>query len=179
MGVLTFLLGVSPKVYLAIIVIGVVVFGMGMLEKDGYNRGWASRNKDAVKEAAKLQIALEAEKARKQQVVEKVITVFRDRIKIVKETSDAIVNAVPPPIDNPILSGNYRVLHDAAASGVVPDPAKLDGDIKAAATVDAVTFRTAVAKNYGICHQIEVQLLSAQDLLRGLFNIKENENVGN
>lgn len=72
---------------------------------------------------------IEVAKLKEKQVVvtTKVETVYLDRVTTVKEKGDVIVKQVPVyiPADSCALPAGYRILHDSAAKGVVPD--SLDG----------------------------------------------------
>jgi predicted acylesterase/phospholipase RssA len=116
---------------------------------------------------AELQAALEREKARQAQVVEKVVVEYRDRVKVIKEKGDEIVKAVPYYVRaSCALPGGWRVLHDAAASGSFPeDP---DGAIAAAEPVEGVAAAETVASNYAACRADQARLAALQQLLAGI-----------
>jgi hypothetical protein len=52
----------------------------------------------------------------------------------------------------------FRVLHDAAAAGVVPDPAR----VAAAAPVEPAAAAATIADNYATCNDLRQQLLGWQ-----------------
>lgn len=72
---------------------------------------------------------IEVAKLKEKQVVvtTKVETVYLDRVTTVKEKGDVIVKQVPVyiPADSCALPAGYRILHDSAAKGIVPD--SIDG----------------------------------------------------
>jgi hypothetical protein len=74
-----------------------------------------------------------------------------ERVRVVRERAAAIVKEVPiyVPVDSCPLSGGFRVLHDAAAAGVLPDPAR----IPLAAPVPAQAVAGTVAGNYATCQE--------------------------
>lgn len=89
-------------------------------------------------------------------------TVYVDRIKTIREESDAIVREIPVfvPAGACELPGGFRLLHDAAArGGAVPDPAALAD----AAPVAAQDATRTVAENYGACGETAQRLTSLQD----------------
>lgn len=97
------------------------------------------------------QAAYEAEEQTKTAAVtEKVVTVYVDKVRTVYRTGATIIKEVPVyvPVDAPALPGGFRVLHDAAAAGRVPDPAGLPD----AAPVAAQAVAATVADNYTACH---------------------------
>lgn len=62
------------------------------------------------------------------------------------------------PSDSCTLPSGFRVLHDAAANGEVPDPASIPN----AATVPAQDAATTVAENYGTCRETAQRLIDFQ-----------------
>jgi hypothetical protein len=144
-----------------------VIAGAWSIDHHGYNRGAAEiqllRDQEKVAYAA----ALEREKARQAQVVEKVRVEYVDRVKVIKEKGDEIVKAVPYYVRGSCaLPGGWRVLHDAAASGSFPeDP---DGAVAAAEPVEGVAAAETVAANYATCRADQARLAALQQLLTGL-----------
>ena len=82
-------------------------------------------------------------------------TIIKDRYVYVKDTDCA-------------LSGGFRVLHDAAAHGVIPQPAA----IADAASAPAADVADTVATNYGTCHQIAERLTALQAWVRAQQDLK-------
>lgn len=72
------------------------------------------------------------------------------------------------PTDSPPLPGGFRVLHDAAAAGEVPDPAR----IPHAAPVAADAAAETVAANYGACRLNAVRLQGMQEWAREQGKVK-------
>jgi hypothetical protein len=119
------------------------------------------------KERKVMQAALDAEKLRQQQVVTRTVIEYRDRIQIVKEQADAIVKEVPIliPAGGCQLSGAFRVLHDAAAGGELPE-----NPGRAAAAADPVEIAAAaetVFANYAACRADQTRLSELQKLVKG------------
>ena len=121
------------------------------------------RHRIADEAARKEQSAQAAKVAEKQaEVTTKVVTEYVDRVKVVREKAREIVKEVPVyvPADSCPLPSGFRVLHDAAASGVPPVP---DAAARAdAAPVPAQTVAATVADNYGTCRETAEQLTALQ-----------------
>lgn len=62
------------------------------------------------------------------------------------------------PSDSCPLPGGFRVLHDAAANGEVPNPARIPD----AAAVLAQDAAATVAENYGTCRETAQRLIDLQ-----------------
>lgn len=84
-----------------------------------------------------------------------------ERIRTVTKT---ITKEVPVyvPSDSCPLPGGFRVLHDAAAHGEVPEPAR-SAD---AAAVPAQDAAATVADNYGTCRETAQRLTDLQEWIR-------------
>lgn len=93
-------------------------------------------------------------------VTTEVVTKYVDRVRIVKEKGAEIVKEVPVyvPSDSCSLPGGFRVLHDAAALGVVSDPAGITN----APTVPAQDVAAIVAENYATYHECAEQVIALQ-----------------
>jgi hypothetical protein len=167
MGFLALLRLVPTSVWLGLAAALAVMAGAWAIDHHGYNRGAAEVQIKWDKDRAELQAALEREKARQAQVVEKVVIEYRDRVKVIKEKGDEIVKAVPYYVRaSCALPGGWRVLHDAAASGSFPeDP---DGAIAAAEPVEGVAAAETVASNYAACRADQARLAALQQLLAGI-----------
>ncbi len=137
------------------------------IDHNGYRRGSEAVKVEWQKERVAYIAALQKEQARQAQMVEKVVIEYRDRVKIVKEKGDEIVKLVPQYVRTScVLPGAWRVLHDSAASGGVPeDPA---GAIAAADTVESLAALETVAANYTACHENAARLTALQQLVVGL-----------
>lgn len=142
-----------------------LIAGAWALDHHGYERGAADVHIAWSLEHEAMQKALDVERARQAQVVEKVVVEYRDRVKIEKEKADAITQYVPIMVDRDCtLSGGFRVLHDAAATGALPeDPA---GVARAAAPVEAPAVATTVAENYATCRADQARLTALQQLVK-------------
>jgi hypothetical protein len=111
--------------------------------------------------AANASLALQVKQAA---ATERVVTKYVDRVKVVEGRTRTIIKEVPVyvPADSPLLPPGYRVLHDAAAEGVIPDPAR----IADAAPVPAQDAASGVIDNYGTCHANAEQLTALQEWIR-------------
>lgn len=98
------------------------------------------------------------------QAADRIVTRYVDRVRTVQETAAVITKEVPVhvPSDACPLPAGFRLLHDAAAAGRVPDAAHLAD----AAPADAQTVAATVADNYATCHAIREQLTALQQFER-------------
>lgn len=101
--------------------------------------------------------------AKQAQTTTQVVTQYVDRIQIVHQRGKDIVKEVPVyvPLTSPTcdLSGGFRLLHDAAATGSeLPDPAR----IADAPTAPAQDVAATVADNYATYHEVAEQLKALQ-----------------
>ena len=87
-------------------------------------------------------------------------TVYVEQVREVRVKGDTVVREVPVyvPAGSPDLPGGFRVFHDAAAAGSVPDPAAVPD----AAPVDAQAVAATVAANYFTCHETREALIALQ-----------------
>lgn len=92
-------------------------------------------------------------------------TVYVDKIKYIKEKSDAIVQQVPVyiPADSCPLPGGFRILHDAAANSTVPDASAGTE----AAPVPVRDAAATIARNYSTCHQAIANANALWDWIEG------------
>lgn len=104
------------------------------------------------------------------------VTKYVDRIKIIHETKYITVTEVEKYVkdDSCSLSGGFRVLHDAAALGVVPDSAGLG----TATCTTPQDVAATVAENYFIHYETVEALNLCQDTVRLLkeFNDAQGNN---
>lgn len=141
------------------IAIGVLVLAvLGGIYAKGRNdstRSWQAKETARQLAEARRRVALQAEvdqlagdleAARAaRQVVTRTIT---------REVPRYVREPVPQCADSGLHAGGWRVLHDAAAGAVAPDPARLAD----AAPVPAETTATTVADNYAGCHEAADQV---------------------
>jgi hypothetical protein len=121
---------------------------------------------DAEKSATTLQAA--RTEVAQTEATTQVVTKYVDRIQVVRERGNDIVKEVPIYVPNPsdpaacALPGGFRVFHDAAAQGELPDPAKRVD----AAAVTAQDVAATVADNYATCNANTEQLKALQEWAR-------------
>ena len=129
-----------------------------------YNAGQADVQAkwDASVEKGKAEIArLQAQANR---ISTKIETKYLTRVETIRGATQTIVRQVPVfvPAGSCELPGGFRVLHDAAAQGYVPDAARIPD----AAPVPAQAVAGTVADNYGTCHETAERLIELQDWVR-------------
>jgi hypothetical protein len=118
---------------------------------------------------ASQQLVLAEVKTQQAEAAIQVVTKYVDRIQVVREKGDAILKEVPiyVPVQADAACTVHRgfvSLHDAAAAGELPEPAR---DADASAEGFALSaLASAVATNYQICHENAEQLKALQDWIR-------------
>ncbi|MEO8021054.1 hypothetical protein [Polaromonas sp.] len=82
----------------------------------------------------------------------------------IRTVTETIIKEVPIYVkaDTCPMSGGFRVLHDAAANGEVPNPAAIPD----AAPVPAQTAASTVAENYGTCRAAIENLSGLREWVR-------------
>ena len=96
-------------------------------------------------------------------------TQYVDRVRVVREKGDTIIKEVPVyvPVQADAactINRGFVRLHDAAAAGKLPEPAR---DADAAATGIALSaVAGTVAANYQTCHENAEQLRALQTWVR-------------
>lgn len=121
--------------------------------------------------AGRLQAELE-----QAQMGERVVTVYVDRVRTVRERGATITREIPIHVTAkadaacPVPAGFVRV-HDAAAQGVPLDPSAGDPDAPVPGLALSGVAAT-VAGNYTACHETAAQLTALQDWVRGLQAIE-------
>lgn len=122
-------------------------------------------------DAATEKLAQQAatERARQAEATVKVVTQYVDRVRVVRAKGDTIIREVPVyvPLQAdaacPINHGFVR-LHDAAASGELPEPTR-DPDAPAPGLALSTVAET-VTTNYQTCHENAEQLRALQEWIR-------------
>ncbi len=133
----------------------------------GWVKGAASVQEDWNTERAVQAIAVLRVQVKQLEVTERVVTQYVDRVRVVREQADAVIREVPVYVPQSCdadgrLPAGWRVLHDAAASGRVTDPATVDH----AQPVAPDTAAATVARNYGTCRETAEQLTALQQWVR-------------
>lgn len=127
----------------------------------GYH-AWREHQRELGREEVRAEFSRQAARAdKKREVVTQVVE--REVVKTVKQievVTETIVKEVPVYVqaDAPALPGGFRLLHDAAARGEVPDPTGIPDAAPAAAQDVAAT----VAENYGTCLQYAARVKAWQ-----------------
>lgn len=104
-----------------------------------------------------------------------VVTKYVDRIQVVRQRGSDIIKEVPIYVSDSAdatacsLPGGFRVFHDAAAQGELPNPARR-ADAPAVAAQDAAV---TVADNYSSCHANAEQLKSLQEWVRNQHEVSQ------
>lgn len=163
-GTKLFLKGIQPRTWLrigiALAIIGMAFWIRHEIVSYGEVRYAAGQADllEAQRKAAKPIIAQQAK------VTERVVTKYVDRIKVIRERGATIVREVPiyVPSDAAPLPGGFRLLHDAAALGAVPDAA----GIPDAAPVAAQDAASTVVDNYTTYHETAARLTALQDWVK-------------
>lgn len=118
---------------------------------------------DAAVQQQALQTA--AIRARQAKATVKVVTEYVDRVRVVREKGETIIKEVPAyvPVQTDAactINRGFVRLHDAAAAGELPEPAR-DADAPAAGIALSAVAGT-VAGNYQSCHENAEQLRALQ-----------------
>lgn len=148
-----------PYRLLALASLGVVLVGFGWIK--GANHAQAQWDADIQQQA--LQAA--ATRERQAQATVKVVTQYVDRVQVVRQKGETIIKEVPvyvPVQADAVCTINrgFVRLHDAAAAGELPEPAR-DADAAAAGIALSAVAGT-VAANYQTCHENAEQLRALQ-----------------
>ena len=152
-----------PYRLLALTALGIALVGFGWIK--GANHVQARW--DAAIQQQALQAA--AIRERQAQATVKVVTQYVDRVRVVREKGDTIIKEVPiyVPVQADAactINRGFVRLHDAAAAGELPKPAR-DADAAAAGIALSAVART-VAANYQSCHENAEQLRALQAWVR-------------
>jgi hypothetical protein len=148
-----------PYRLLALAALGLALVGFGWVKGAGHVQAqW---------DAAVQQQALQATAVREEQAqaTVEVITEYVDRVRVVREKGDTIIKEVPVyvPVQADAactINRGFVRLHDAAAAGELPEPAR-DTDAAAAGIALSAVAGT-VAANYQTCHENAEQLMALQ-----------------
>lgn len=148
-----------PYRWLAVAALAVALIGFGWVKGAGHVQAqW-----DAAAQQQTLQTA--AARQRQAEATVKVVTQYVDRVRVVREKGDTIIKEVlvyvPVQADAACtINRGFVRLHDAAAAGELPEPAR-DSDA-AAAGLALSTVAGTVAANYQTCHATAEQLKALQ-----------------
>ena len=152
-----------PYRLLALAAFGIALVGFGWLK--GANHVQAQWDADtAAKQQAQAQVQI-----RQAETTVQVVTQYVDRIQIVREKGDTLIQEIPVyvPVQADAactINRGFVRLHDAAAAGELPEPAR-DADAVAAGIALSAVAATVVS-NYQTCHENAEQLKALQDWIR-------------
>ena len=159
-----------PYRLLALAALGLALVGFGWVKGAGHVQAqWDA----AVQEQALQATAVREEQA---QATVEVITEYVDRVRVVREKGDTIIKEVPVyvPVQADAactINRGFVRLHDAAAVGALPEPAR-DTDA-AAASIALSAVAGTVATNYQTCHENAEQLRALQSWVREMASTTE------
>jgi len=105
-------------------------------------------------------VAVATVKQRQAEATVQVVTQYVDRVHTVREVGQTIIKEVPVyvPADSPALPGGFRLLHDAAVRGELPDAT----GVADAPAVPAQDLAATIAANYLSCRENAEQLTALQ-----------------
>ena len=152
-----------PYRLLALAVLCIALVGFGWLKGASHVQAqWDATS------AAQLQAQAQAQ-TRQAQATVQVVTKYVDRIQVVREKGDTLIQEVPVyvPIEADAACTVHRgfvSLHDAAAAGELPT-APRDADAPAEGLALSAVAATVVT-NYQTCHENAEQLKALQDWIR-------------
>ena len=152
-----------PYRLLALAAFGIALVGFGWLK--GANHVQAQWDTAT---AAQQQAQAQAQISQAETTVQ-VVTQYVDRIQVVREKGDTLIQEVPVyvPVQADAACTVHRgfvSLHDAAAAGELPEPAR-DADAPAEGLALSAVAATVVT-NYQACHENAEQLRALQDWIR-------------
>ncbi len=152
-----------PYRLLALAALGIALFGFGWLKgASHFQAQWDAATAAQQQAQAKAQI-------RQAEATVQVVTQYVDRIQVVREKGDTLIQEVPVyvPIQADAACTVHRgfvSLHDAAAAGELPT-APGDADAPAEGLALSAVAATVVT-NYQTCHENAEQLKALQDWIR-------------
>lgn len=144
---------VSTKIIAVLLLVAGVWFGYGAWAKHQQGIGYDRAQAEYVKQAKKVDTAREA--------LASPIAAKQEAAQVqIRTVTKTIIKEVPVYVkatDFPMPAG-FRVLHDAAADGTLPDPARIPD----AAPVPAQDVAGTITENYGTCHETATRLVGLQ-----------------
>lgn len=112
---------------------------------------WRGHQREIGREEVRKELAEQAQRTgRKREIVTQVVERrVVERVKDIQVITETITKEIPVYVypTDPALPGRFRVLHDAAARGEIPDPAA----IADAAPIPAEDLAATIVANYGTC----------------------------
>ena len=161
-----------PYRLLIVAVLAAALVGVGWV--NGASHVQAEWDAEVVKQSL---TAARVEKAQAQATVQ-VVTEYVDRVKIVRQAGETIIKEVPVYVPAQadaacVVPRGFVRLHDAAAQGVVPEPAGNSDASPAGVALSAVAG--TVAENYTACRANAEQLSALQSWI---LQMKESADAG-
>ncbi len=161
-----------PYRLLIVAVLAAALVGAGWVK--GASHVQAEWDAEVVKQSL---TAARVEKAQAQATVQ-VVTKYVDRVKIVRQAGETIIKEVPVYVPAQadaacVVPRGFVRLHDAAAQGVVPEPAGNSDAAPAGIALSAVAG--TVAENYTACRANAEQLSALQSWI---LQMKESADAG-
>jgi hypothetical protein len=159
-----------PYRWLALVLLAAALIGFGWIKGVGHVQAqW-----DAAAQKQTLRAA--AVRERQAQATIKIVTQYVDRVRVVREKGDTIIQEVPVyvPVQADTactINRGFVRLHDAAAAGELPEPAR-DADAAAAGLALSAVAGT-VAANYQTCHENAEQLRALQAWVSEMTSTKQ------
>lgn len=151
-----------------------LIGGVGLSAAWCYRQGHAAGVAEATlkyrTEQAQIDNATRERAESAQRTVTKTITRFVEKAAQERVVYRDIIKEIPSyvPSDLPVLSGDFRVLHDAAARGsALPEPG--DPSRADAATVKPQDLAVTVTDNYASCRFDQERLRALQEVVRGII----------
>lgn len=148
-----------PYRWLALVLLAAALIGFGWIKGAGHVQSqWNTA-------AQHQNLQATAIRERQAQATVKVVTQYVDRVRVVREKGDTMIKEVPVyvPVQADAactINRGFVRLHDAAAAGELPEPAR-DADAAAAGLALSAVAGT-VAANYQTCHENAEQLRALQ-----------------
>ena len=152
-----------PYRLLALAALCIALFCFGWLKGASHVQAqWDAAT--AAQQQAQAQVQIQQAEA-----IVQVVTQYVDRIQIVREKADTLIQEIPVyvPVQADAACTVHRgfvSLHDAAAAGELPEPAR-DADAPAEGLALSAVAATVVS-NYQTCHENAEQLKALQDWIR-------------
>jgi hypothetical protein len=153
----------TPYRWLAMLLAGLALIAFGFVKGAQHEEdAQAQRDLQAERGAAELV-------GRRQAVTARVDLKFAPALTQIRTVTKETIRYVPQFVraDDCPLPGGFRVFHDAAATGRIPDPA----GIPDAAAVPAQDVAATVADNYGACLETAKRLDGLQEWIREQLNL--------
>lgn len=150
----TALIPMPYRIFLLAGLVGVVWF-------HGYTHGAVSVQDKWDQARAEQVIKIVKVKEAQDAITKEVEVRYVDRIKVVREKGQTIIEQVPVylPANSCDLPGNFRLLHDAGVSGTPISGTTSSAD---AAPIDLETATTTILSNYKTCRETRETLVGLQ-----------------